>query len=113
MMDLAPIVPWISAVISIITLGTLLKNMLSSGEKQLAASLDKAVDKLIEHDRRIQAVESELKHMPDRDTTHRLEIALEKMSGRLDTMVETLKPIRETTRRMDELMLDQAKEPHR
>lgn len=96
------------------------KGYFSSGEKTLTerlASIDakldqrltKAESKLIEYDRRIQAVENEMKHLPDRDMAHRLELAVEKMSGRLDTMAETLKPIRATTERMNELLVEQAK----
>lgn len=85
------------------------KGYFSSGEKTLTARMDQSEKKLVEHDRRIQAVESEMKHLPDRDMAHRLELAVEKMSGRLDTMAETLKPIRATTERMNELLVEQAK----
>ena len=83
---------------------------MSQGEKKLDERLAKVETKLVEHDRRIQAVESEMKHLPDRDMAHRLELAVEKMSGRLDTMAETLKPIRATTERMNELLMDQGKQ---
>lgn len=96
------------------------KGYFSSGEKTLGEKLataetkldhrqTKSEAKLIEYDRRIQALEGELKHLPDREMAHRLELAVEKMSGRLDTMAETLKPIRATTERMNELLVEQAK----
>lgn len=96
------------------------KGYFSSGEKTLAEALKsftekvehrqgKTEAKLVEYDRRIQSLEGEMKHMPDRDMAHRLELAVEKMSGRLDTMAETLRPIRATSERMSELLVEQAK----
>lgn len=85
------------------------KGYFSSGEKSLQDRVEKHDKKLMEHDRRIQSVETEMKHLPDREMAHRLELAVEKMNGRLDTMAETLKPIRETTDRMNELLLENAK----
>ncbi|MDG3580401.1 DUF2730 family protein [Rhizobium sp. YJ-22] len=119
-MDLAIIMPWITAALSIIAFLTAIKNLLGSPAKENADKIAKVEQrhderaakvesKLIEHDRRIQSVENEMKHLPDREMAHRLELAVEKMNGRLDTMTETLKPIRETTDRMNELLLEQAK----
>lgn len=108
-MDLAVIMPWIGAVISIITLLTLLKNMLSSGEKALDTRLTKAEDKLVQYDRRIQAIEGEMKHLPDRDSQHRIELNMEKINGRLDTLNETLRPIKANGELLNELLKEQAK----
>lgn len=110
------IIPWLTLVLSSVAVLGHVKGWMNSGEKKLTEDL-KATreqvsaqgDKLINHDRRIQTVENELKHLPDRDMAHRLELAVEKMSGRLDTMAETLKPIRATTERMNELLVEQAK----
>lgn len=100
-MEIAAFLPWLVAVSTLISIGTAVTVFFTSGAKQNEK-------KLIEHDRRIQAIEGELKHLPDREMTHRLELAVEKMSGRLDTMAETLKPIRATTERMNELLVQQA-----
>ena len=104
-----------------------LKAFFSSGEKQLAQNITdlKALiteghaenrvqlaamnSKLTEHDRRVQTLESEMKHMPDRDTAHRLEMAMVTIAGRLDTLDEKLKPIAATNERMNELLVEQAR----
>jgi hypothetical protein len=108
--DLAVVSGFIALALSSLNLVAHIRTMLSSGEKRLDERLVKAEQKAIEYDRRIQAIEGELKHLPDRDMAHRLELALEKMSGRMDTMAETLKPIRATSERMNELLMEQAKE---
>lgn len=108
-MNPAEISPYLAVALSVIALLGHAKGYFSSGEKNLTNRTDATEKKLIEHDRRIQAVEGELKHLPDRDMAHRLELAVEKMNGRLDTMSETLKPIRATTERLNELLMEQAK----
>lgn len=86
-----------------------LKGYFSSGEKSLGDRLTKAEEKLVSHDRRIQAAEAEIQHLPDKDTAHKLELALIQISGRLDTLDERLSPIAATSVRLQEYLLDQAK----
>ena len=109
MMDLAPAVPWLGAALAIIALLGHAKNFFGSGEKTLGARMEKAEAKLIEHDRRVQAIEGEMRHLPDRDSAHRLELTMEKISGRLDTLDERLKPIAATSDRLHELLMEQAR----
>lgn len=109
MMDLQQIMPWVSAAIAIITLLTLVKNTLTSGEKKLDERMTKVETKMIDYDRRIQTVESEMKHMPDRETAHSLQLAMERIVGRLDTMDERLRPIAATNHRLQEYLLEQTK----
>lgn len=108
MMDIAPLLPWVSAAISAATLLALAKSYFSSGEKGLDARLKTAEKTLIDHDRRVQTIEGEMRHLPDRDSAHRLELTMEKISGRLDTLDERLKPIAHTSGRLQEFLLEQA-----
>lgn len=96
------------------------KGFFSSGEKNLferIAAMDKSFDerttkvegKLVEHDRRIQTVEGEIKHLPTREAQHQIEIGLEKINGRLDTLAESLKPIRANGEMLNDLLREQVK----
>lgn len=100
------------------------RTMLSAGEKKLDERQVKSESKLIEHDRRIQAIEGDLKHLPDRNTTHRLELMMEQVVGRLNTMEkaqdgrfstmeERLKPIQAVGERLEEVLVEQAKQAGR
>lgn len=109
MMDLAAIMPWVGAALSIIALLTQLKNMLTADERKLDDRLSKAEKTLIDHDRRIQTVENDLKHLPDIESQHRLEIAMEKISGELGVLKEQLKPIDVLARRLNEVLIERAK----
>jgi chromosome segregation ATPase len=85
------------------------KGYFSSGEKTLTARVDQAEKKLAEHDRRIQTIEGEMKHLPDREAQHRMELQLAEMNGRFATLEERLRPIAQTSERLHELLMEQAK----
>jgi chromosome segregation ATPase len=127
-MTTAEIAVYVSLALGVIAIFGHVKVWMNSGEKELtkdvtAIKTDHATDfaaikaetdehkrKLIEHDRRIQSIESDMKHLPDRESQHRLELALEKVNGRLDTLNETLKPIKANGEAMNELLLERAKQ---
>lgn len=56
---------------------------------------------------RVFRVESEIKHLPDKDTAHRMEMAISRLEGRLETMDERLKPVAAMAGRMQDFMIDQ------
>lgn len=64
-------------------------------------------------------VEEALKHLPDREQSHRMEMAIEKLSGqmskmdaqlsgRIDALDERLKPVAAISDRLQEFLLEQA-----
>ncbi|WP_320202454.1 DUF2730 family protein [Agrobacterium rosae] len=127
-MTTAEIALYVSLALGVIAIFGHVKVWMNSGEKELtkdvtaikaehAASVaalktenESHERKLIEHDRRIQSIESDMKHLPDRESQHRLELALEKVNGRLDTLNETLKPIKANGEAMNELLIERAKQ---
>jgi hypothetical protein len=108
-MNILDFSPYIALVLAAIALLTQLKGILSSGEKKLDERTKTVEVKLIEHDRRIQSVENEMKHLPDRDMAHRLELNLEKLSSQVATLNERVKPIAATNERMMELLMEAGK----
>ncbi|MCI9864894.1 DUF2730 family protein [Rhizobium skierniewicense] len=116
-MTTAEITVYVSLALGVIAIFGHVKVWMNSGEKELTKEVaavkaegDSHERKLIEHDRRIQAIESDMKHLPDRESQHRLELALEKVNGRLDTLNETLKPIKANGEAMNELLIERAKQ---
>jgi chromosome segregation ATPase len=126
-MTLPEILLYLNLVLSGLALLGHAKGYFSSGEKKLAedvvalttkltefvAALNREMEanekKLIEHDRRIQALESEMKYLPDRESQHRLELQLATLNARFATLEEKLKPIAATGERLHELLMEQAK----
>ncbi|WP_336802000.1 DUF2730 family protein [Kaistia sp. MMO-174] len=74
-------------------------------ETQIAALSDKAA----EHDRRLDKVENDLRHLPDKDLTHRMEMTLTKMQGDMAVLNERLQPVSAIAERLQEFLLEQAK----
>jgi Protein of unknown function (DUF2730) len=106
--DLAVISGLVALALSSLNLIAHVRTMMSSGEKKLDDRLTKVELKLIEHDRRVQTIENEMKHLPDRDSQHRMELQLSDMNGKFTALEERLKPIAAVSIRLQEFMLDQA-----
>lgn len=108
-MDLQTLMPWIAAALSISTLLTNIYTVFTSPSRKNAADINKMYGDLAKHDRRIQTVEGEMKHLPDRNAHHRMELSLTEMNGRFSALEEKLKPIAATSERLHELLMEQAK----
>lgn len=107
-MDLALLTPWIAAALSIIALLGQAKTFFGSEGKAAAAELKALRATVEDQGRRLQNVESEMRHLPDRDAQHRVELALAEMNGRFAALEEKLKPIAATSARLHELLLEKA-----
>lgn len=60
-------------------------------------------------EKRLVHVEHQIAEMPTRDSIHRLELALGDMRGDIRELAADLKPVAETTRRMNEFLLEEAR----
>ncbi|BBF92373.1 DUF2730 family protein [Blastochloris tepida] len=66
-------------------------------------------DKVEGIDRRLAAVEGEIAHLPDKDTSHRMEISITDMRGEIRVLAEQLKPVAAISDRLQEFLLEQAR----
>lgn len=105
MMDLSIVMPWVGAALSIIALLTQIKSVLSAGEKKLDERLGRAEKTLIDHDRRIQSVETEIRHLPDKESVHKLQVDLTEMKGQIATMVKSTESTERATHRLEQFLL--------
>ncbi len=108
-MSPAEISAYVGVALGVIGLLGHLKGWINSGEKQLKDDVSAHTTTLTDHDRRIQTLENEIKHLPDRESQHRMEISLAEMNGRFAALEEKLKPIAATSERLHELLMEQAK----
>lgn len=104
-LDLAAVSGMVALALSTLNLFGLLRNMFTSGERKLDERVGKVETKLIEHDRRIQTVESEFQHLPKKDDVHRMQVAMTEMQGQLGSMVKTTEATERATRRVEEFLL--------
>lgn len=97
-MDLAPIVPWLSLIALLISIGSSVTMFLTSGAKNNAT-------KLAEHDHRISRLENDIAHMPSKESVHQLQIDLTEMKGQIGVMAKSSEVTERTTRRVEEFLL--------
>lgn len=58
---------------------------------------------------RLGNVEAALQHLPDKDSVHRLDLAVTEIRGKIDTQGETLKAVGATASRVEEFLLTGAR----
>lgn len=105
-MDINVVGSWLGFVLAVIAILGHLKSFFGSGEAANSEKLDAHEKKLTDHDRRIQKLENDLEHMPTGAAIHSLELMMERVLGRLDTMDERLKPIAATNLRLQDYLLE-------
>lgn len=109
-----------SALLSLVTLTYVIISARSKASNDKVAKLEgivegrasKSVVEAIEErvrgvERQQIEMESNLSHLPDRETTHRLEMAIARLDGRMETMDERLKPIAAMGNRLTDFLLEQ------
>lgn len=101
-MTTAEISQYLGLALAVIALLGHAKGYFSSGERQIKTDLDAAKNKLIEHDRRIQAAEAELKHLPDKDTVNDLRLTLAQLQGTVTALSESMGSVSRTVHRIDD-----------
>ncbi|QIB34762.1 DUF2730 family protein [Ancylobacter pratisalsi] len=72
-------------------------------------ALNEAAARIDALEDRTSRLEGEMRHMPSRDQTHELALALREMKGELGVLAAQLKPISHTTERLQEFLIDEAK----
>lgn len=110
---------WASLVLSVMAIGGTVWAWISSGSKDAHKRLDKMEDdrartadaivarfQLVEN--RLTKLESDFEHMPDREQVHRIELGLERLNGRMETLDERLKPVAAVAMRLQEFELEKA-----
>lgn len=136
-MTLEQILAFIVAANTIVTFATTGYTLLSARATKALEAIDKLLKRLdteaearktelsMIHSRfeklelKVQAVEGDMKHMPDRDHAHKMEVAIAKLDGtiatlesrlvgRIDTLDERLKPVDALGRRLQEMLVRQA-----
>lgn len=119
-LDLQPIIVWITAALTIINFLTVIRTHLSGQTRETAAKVEMLEKRQIETNLKIQAIEKDIEHLPDRETTHRMEMAIgdilkrlevqdATLSGKFAAMDERLKPIQAIGERLQDTLIEQAR----
>jgi NADH dehydrogenase FAD-containing subunit len=98
MMDIQPLMPWLSFFALVISVGSSVTMFMTSGAKKNATTLS-------DHESRISKVENDIKHMPDKESVHKLQLDLTEMKGQIGIMAKSSEVTERTTRRVEEFLL--------
>ena len=74
-----------------------------------AEDLDRALAKVDGAEERIAVLENEIRHLPDREMTHAMELTLRDVQGQLAVLTERIIPMAKTTERLQDFLLSQGK----
>lgn len=98
-MDFQPLIPWLSAIALIISIGVSVTTFLTAGAKRNSSTL-------INHESRIQKLENEMGHMPDRKMVHDLQLTLKDIQIEMASMKVATEQSTLTSRRVEEYLLN-------
>jgi hypothetical protein len=118
-MTVLEIAAWLSCAVSVCTLAyTIISNRTKAAyskvrdiEKTLAFKSDAAVVAAIAGkvdllEDRATRFETELAHLPDKDTAHKLEVSLAALTGKVDALTERIKPVTAMADRIQEALIE-------
>ncbi|TIW27751.1 MAG: hypothetical protein E5V63_08135 [Mesorhizobium sp.] len=119
-MDITALMPWLLALNTLLSIGTVVYTVMTSGAKKTASDLethkrvaeerwnilDGALDA---HASRIQSIEGEMKHLPDKDMVHQLQMTMKDIQIEMANVKAETQAATRSSRRIEEFLLDRAK----
>lgn len=100
-MDLYDLQNLISAGSAAVSVGAFVYAWLTARSKQNSAQLIKVDEVLADHEKRLLAIEGELKHLPSKDAVGELKLAISELKGTVGRLEERLVPISSTVNHID------------
>jgi len=91
-----------------ISVATLIYVVITARQKASADKVAALESALIDIKTAITGLTTRVNSSPDRDTTHRIELAIAKIEGRMETMDERMKPIATIAVRLQEMAFQEA-----
>lgn len=101
-MDATPLKEWLGLIALLISVGSSIVLFLKSDAK-------KATETLATQDRRIQRLEDQIQHLPNKDTVHQLQIDLTEMKGQMASMVKSTEGTERATRRVEDFLMSKTR----
>jgi len=96
---------WLGPVATLLAMANLIYTWITARSRVNEAKIDGHDTKLTEHDRRIQRVENELGHLPNKDEVAGLRLAIAEVSGRLGRMEQSNEGLVRAVRRIEDYLM--------
>jgi len=96
----------VSGIASLLAVMLSLYTLVTARNKKDVADL---VEGRASHEIRLTTLEGEVRHLPDKNAVHELQLAIEQVKGQLGIIVERVGPIKAIAERLQESMLEHGK----
>ncbi len=101
--------PFVSAIGGLLAIASMIYTWLTARSRVNADEIKSLGERSREHDRRIDRIEKDIEHLPDRNHAHSTNVELANMRGEIQILNERLKPVAAISERLQEFLLEEAK----
>lgn len=108
-MDIMTVLPWLTAVNVLLTIGGVIYAVLTRGSKDNAKELESLRRRLEIAEREIEATKNELKHLPDTEAVHAMQLAISEIRGSMNVQAEMMGSVARTVQRLEGYLLERGK----
>lgn len=103
-MDIEVVNRFLGAIAFLISIVTAIGVWIGAPGRKVADSLDKVWEALKGHDRRIQSIEGEMKHLPTSDEFEELRVQVTGIEGNVARVESVLERVERMTNRIDDFL---------
>lgn len=89
-----------------IGLANLLYTAISNRRKADSEVVARLFERLDDSDRRITTLESDIKHVPDKDGMHAIQNTVTELAGKVEVLTERLKPVTAMATRLQDALIE-------
>ena len=100
---------WSGPIASLLAVTSMIYTWLTARSKTNEGKINGHEKKLTEHDRRIQALEGDVKHLPTKDDFNELKIGMEQIKGDMGQIRESNLASGRAIRRVEEFLMNREK----
>ena len=108
-LNISPVIVWVIALSQLLTFGLTVWNLLASGSRANARTLEHHGETLRGLENRLSAVELSMREIPTRRDFHELDKQMTSLEGAMQVLTERLKPIEAISERLQEVLLEQGR----
>lgn len=108
-LNISPLVVWVIALSQLLTFALTVWNLLASGSRANARTLEVHGETLRHLDSRLNAVEITMREIPNRSDFHSLDKKMTVLEGNMAVLMERVRPIEAISERLQELLLEQGR----
>lgn len=106
-LNISPMVVWAVALTQLFTFGLTLWNLIASGSRANARTLETHGGALRDLDNRLNALELSMREIPKRVDFHDLDKKMTQLEGTMGVLVERLKPVEAISERLQAILIEQ------